>query len=367
MQSHYITPPPGGQLQQTIQSNPAVHFQVHPQTSPSSSLNPTYGFDSQQLLKHGRPGTSFNTNNPYLPPPVPSNCLTKIKNLEYVDFGSLLTSILPNAANMASITEGEDIEEFCLSQVQQPGAAATFRKKTARNAINNFATWVMAWNVFYETTLHFYPNKHHELFSYFKHICEYAVNHKFKFLAAYDKAHRIHIAAQKNLPPAVQASSWTKHCPSLYNLYLKENMSAQCSNFLGWGHHAKQCPNSQNNASFNSQQMNMMTPPPNPPQQPANQFRNGGQQSFNSANPINGSPNTNSSGKKSCFRYNKNIQCQFPCDYPHICQVCLQLGQRQNHPAWQCPQACKNCLPRGQYHPATQCPYKTSSGFRPTN
>ena len=334
------------QVQQPLPTQP-VHFQVHPPTSASSSLSPTYGFDSQQLLQHTRAGTTFNTNNPYLPPPVPINCMNKIKNLEYVDFGSLLTSILPNSANIASITEGEDIEEFCLSQIQQPGAAATFRKKSAKNPISNFSTWVMAWNVFYETTLHFYPEKHHDLFSYFKHITEYAVCHKFKFLAAYDKAHRIHIAAQKNLPPTVQTSSWTKHCPSLYNLYLKDNMSPQCSNCLGWGHVVKLCPKGQNIGVNTNQQTGIAALPTILPQQTTNQFRNAGQPSSNSANVANASPN-NSSNRKSCFRFNKGIRCEFPCHFPHICQLCLQLGQRQNHSA-------------------TQCPNATSTVFRPTN
>ena len=206
--SQSVPPQPtiAGQQLPSTSASPSVHFQVHPPTM-STNLSPTFGFDSQPLLQQGGTGASSAFNNPYIPPPVPNHCINKIKNLEYVDFGSILTAILPNSSNMASITEGEDIEEFCLSQIQQPGAAATFRKKSARNPINNFPTWVMAWNVFYETTLHFHPEKHYELFSYFKHISEFSVNHKFNFLAAYDKAHRTHIAAQKNLPPSVQTSS----------------------------------------------------------------------------------------------------------------------------------------------------------------
>ena len=312
-------------------TDPPVHFTINPVTSSAANLNPTFGFDSQQLLSNQ--GTSFNMKNPYLPPPIPAQCLTKIKNMDYVDFGSLLASILPNSLNMAMILEGEDDEEFCLSQIQTPGAAATFRKKSRRNAIANFPTWVMAWNVFYEATLHFHPDKHHELFSYFKHISEYAVSHKFKFLAAYDKAHRIHIAAQKDLPPIVQTSSWTRHCPSMYNLYLKDKMTAQCNNCMGWGHYENQCP--KNAAS-------VMSSPLLQPQslQVSGQFRNALQQEVaNTGSLANMAPNNKSANKATCFRYNKeDSTCQQSrCTYPHICKWCFQKGLRRNHPAYLCP------------------------------
>ena len=329
----------GVDIQNLVSYNPTtsqpIHFQINAPLGTTSNLNPTYGFDSQQLLQNA--GTSPNINNPYLPPPVPSQCLTKIKNSEYVEFGSLLASILPNSLNMAAITEGADDEEYCLSTTSTPGAAATFRKKARRNAITNFPTWVMAWNVFYETTLHYYPSKHHELFTYFKHISEYAVSHKFNFVAAYDKAHRIHIAAQRNLPPAAQTSSWTKHCPSLYNLYLKDNMLAQCNNCLGWGHHEKNCmqPQTSSTVSSNNPTAQPVTPfllqpqaPPQPMQQPSNQFRN----VSNTTNPV----NTNAS-RFTCFRYNKGRPCQLPCGFPHICKLCFQQGLRLVHPAFQCP------------------------------
>ena len=339
------------QPQVQLDNQPAVHLNIQPVNSNTSNLNPTYGFNNQQLISST--GTSFHANNPYLPPPVPAQCLTKIKNMEYVEFGSLLTNILPNSLSMAMITEGEDEEEFCLSQIQTPGAAATFKKKSRRNAISNFQTWVLAWNVFYETTLHFFPDKHHELFTYFKHISEYSVSHKFNFLAAYDKAHRVHIAAQKNLPASVQTSSWTKHCPSLYNLYLKNNTTAKCNNCLAWGHYEKQCPLQKNQNSL----FPFQTPPPIPPMppQPTNLFRNVPQQQqqhqATNSTKLNTATNNNSASnsaeKQTCFRYNKGRSCQqAQCTYPHICCNCLQQGFR---------------LP----HPATQCPNTTSTIFRP--
>ena len=317
-----------------------VQFLVHPTTTSTANLNPAYGFDSQQLLNNT--GTSFNINNPYLPPPISKECLTKIKNLDYVDFGALLTSILPNSLNMAMITEGEDDEEFCLSQISAPGAAATFRKKTRRNAIPNFPTWVMAWNVFYETTLHFFPEKHHQLFAYFKHISEYAVCHKFKFLAAYDKAHRIHIAAQRNLPSAAQTSSWTKHCPSTYNLYLKDNMIAQCNNCLGWGHIDKMCPKIQKESIAAPIPTFIQPQPPQP--QPTNSFRN-----VSSNSNLVSVANNASFGKSTCFRYNRGKPCQqAQCSFPHICRLCFQQGLRLNHPAFQCPNTTSTVFRPGQ-------------------
>ena len=81
--------------------------------------------------------------------------------MEFIDFGTLLFPVIPTAASMASITGGEDFEEYCLSQRQEQGAPARFTKKAARSPIMNYATWVFAWNVFYEATLHHHP--HHAL------------------------------------------------------------------------------------------------------------------------------------------------------------------------------------------------------------
>ena len=104
--------------------------------------------------------------------------------MEFVDFGTLLFPVIPTAASMASITGGEDFEEYCLSQRQEPGSSARFTKKAARSPIMNYATWVLAWTTFYKATLHHHPNMHHQLFSYFKHIAEFAPKYKFEYLAA---------------------------------------------------------------------------------------------------------------------------------------------------------------------------------------
>ena len=165
-------------LPQAQQQQPGVHFQIDPAVN-TGALSLAHGFNNHQLLNaQSYPGTSHvppPSNNPYLPPVISSTLMKQIKNGEYIDFGALLFPIIPTAASMASIAEGEDSEEYCLSQRQEPGSSARFIKKSARSPITNYATWVLAWNMFYEATLHHFPLMHYELFSYFKHIAEYAV------------------------------------------------------------------------------------------------------------------------------------------------------------------------------------------------
>ena len=188
------------------QPQQGIHFTIDPVVSANPA--PVHGFDSHQHLlpiaATGRENNAPHPNNPYLPPPLSTQVLNKIKNKEFVEFGAILFPIIPSASNMASVIEGEDAEEYCLSQSREPGSAATFIKKSSRSPIPNYATWVIAWNAFYEATLHYHPEMAYHLFSYFKHIAEYAQKYVFKYLAAYDRTHRIHIAAQRHLPSSVQ-------------------------------------------------------------------------------------------------------------------------------------------------------------------
>ena len=285
--------------------------------------------------------------------------MKQIKNGEYIDFGALLFPIIPTAASMASIAEGEDSEEYCLSQRQEPGSSARFIKKSARSPITNYATWVLAWNMFYEATLYHFPLMHYELFSYFKHIAEFAPNRKFEYLAAYDKTHRMHIAAQRDLPEIKRTSWWTKHDPSLYNTYLRDNMKAHCQKCLGYGHYEKQCAQASDNQTGNTQAANPSPQPTNnnyhnyntpPTQSQPSQFRNGqnqrnGGRQSNNTNLINVNPSSNT--RKYCFRFNRGESCRLPCDWPHLCYWC-----HKPHPDTRCPEKLHNNN-------------QTSTGFRP--
>ena len=333
-------------VHELAQSNLVAYNPANPQVeiNATNSLNPTYGFDSQQQLRSST-GTSLPTvggNNPYLPPPMSNAVATKIKGLLYVDFHELITPLLPTAINMAGITDGSDEGHYHLTQSQVPGGPVSFKKRATGSPISNYATWVMAWNVFYEATLHSHPNLHFELFSYFKHIAEYAVKHKFNYLLAYDKAHRMHIAAQKHLPPARQTASWTKFSPNLYNAYLRDNLLPQCNVCLAFGHFEKQCKdvNSAAGSQHSQAQVAQTTQlnwaaqqlPLPPTLSPAPQtFRNA------SSNPSTGPPS------KHCFRFNRGQPCRLPCHFSHTCNRCTK--------------------PAG--HAAINCPNTTTSGFRP--
>ena len=349
--SHLISNQQGGASIIPTPNQQAVHFNVDSMDTGNGAI---LGFDSHQHLQQAPSAGRINAvhpNNPYLPPPLTPQVLTKIRNKEYVDFGAILFPIVPSLSSMASVIEGDEAEEYCLSQGREPGSSASFVKRSARTPIPNYATWVLAWNAFYEATFHYYPEMAYELFTYFKHIAEYAHKYVFKYLAAYDKTHRMHIAAQRHLPASVQRSSWMKHDPSLFNSYLRDNMHPSCSNCFNYGHFDKQCPEPPNNnkrrqSNSNQQQQlhhaALVAPQPTnqpilPPQPPASsQFRNATPQSLlsNSSNLIN-IPRTKGGF---CFRYNKGDDCDTTnCKYAHLCRKCFEKGRTPGpHPAYQC-------------------------------
>ena len=228
-----------------------IHFQVAAGAAIPGTVNTNLtavpGFDSHQLLSASVQGNSPSpdiTNNPYIPPPITAALTAKIKKQEYVDLGEILACILPNTANMGAYTGtgGDDGEDYCLSQTQTPGTPLTFKKRSTRSPITNLASWSVAWNTFYEATLHYFPSMHYQLFSYFKHIIQYATNHKFTYLMAYDQTARLQIAAQRHLLPALQSTSWAKHSTALYNTYLRDNMKPQCSKCSAHDHFSNRCP-----------------------------------------------------------------------------------------------------------------------------
>ena len=336
----------------------AVHFNID-SVVPGHPA-PVHGFNSHQHLlpstTAGRANHPFHPNNPYLPPPVTPQILTKIRNKEYVDFGAVLFPIIPSPSSMASVIEGEEAEEYCLSQSREAGSAASFIKKSSRTAIPNYATWVLAWNVFYEATLHYYPDMAYELFCYFKHIAEYAQKYTFKYLAAYDRTHRVHIAAQRHLPVSVQTSSWTKHDPSLFNSYLRDNMHPSCGNCFTYGHFDKQCTLPATNSTKRRQNnSNQQYHPPAPvdysqfatsqnaPPLTPTQFWNA--QGSNAPQPLlSNSSNIINVPRSSvprpnapyCHRYNDGRRCNPPCDFTHACKKCFEAGRPAGHPRYLC-------------------------------
>ena len=312
-------------------NNQPIHFQVNP-TNPDplslvNNLAPVHGFDGQQHLLTGNNTSPLDAaSNPYIPPALTSALMAKIKKkLDYV-------------ANIGAYTRGEDGEEFCLSQVQSAGSQLTFKKRSTRAPLSNLSHWVHAWNIFYEATLHYHPSMHFQVFAYFKHIIQFATNHKFSFHMACDQTHRRQIAAQRHLPTSSQSASWITHNTVLFNTYLRDNMKAQCSKCLGYDHFAKQCPKATPLVSniinqqptyqqlSSTQQHWQAAAPPRPvtPQPPVNQqagqFRNASQNNTSrSPNLINVGRNQD---RNTCYRFNKGQFCRQPCNFPHVCNVC---------------------------------------------
>ena len=140
-------------------------------------------------------------SNTYNPPAIKASIIKHIEKHEFVDFPELLPPIaLPPSHTI-------------LTSDSQPS-----NKKPETPPITNFQTWVMAWNNFYQTKLHFNPNIHSELFTYFKLITEFSVKFKFSVVIAYDKAHRLKLASQAHLPSEHHTTTWRKMDDELFNL-----------------------------------------------------------------------------------------------------------------------------------------------------
>ena len=354
-------------------SNPATTIDFNIATASSTNnlapnLAPVLGFNAQHLLDNSNTTTNAAslTNmamNPYIPPPITSALMAKIKKLDNVDFGEILACISPNMSNMGAYTGGEDGDEYSLSSVQTAGSQLTFKKRSARAPIPNISHWGHAWNAFYEATLHHHPTMHFQLFTYHKHI-QFSINRKFSFLMAYDPTQRMQIAAQRHLPPAVQSASWVKHSMALFNTYLRDNMKPQCSKCLAYDHYAKQCTKNTvvntisqqqqqqpfpQHASYSQQHWQAVASRPNlsastvpqqpvmpqPPmmQPPNQQFRNAQQKPQHT---VPKSPNliniTRNQVQNPCYRFNKGQACRLPCNYPHVCNVC----NRPDHTGLNC-------------------------------
>ena len=335
-----------------------------------NALEPVHGFNSQQLLLNPTGASTFPgaETNPYLPPPMSQTVANKIKNLQFVDFHELINPLLPSAANMSGIAEGADEGLYHLTQSQVPGAPVSFKKHGSRSPITSFSNWIVAWNTFYEATLHYHPHMHSELFAYLKHISNFATKHKFEYLLAYDKTHRMQIAAQRSLGASRQSASWTKYSDTLFNTYLRNNPKPQCNRCFSYDHMEKRCPlnNAASPISFNQtitpthqwsvhhtllqqqQQQQQHLQQQQQHQQilaSPSQFRNVPPHEHRPS-PQLPVPSVSSQRPSYCFRFNRNERCRPTCQYVHRCST-------------------PGCDDSG--HNKTTCPKSLTTGFRPNH
>ena len=260
---------------------------------------------------------STTASNPYSPPGLKTATLNKIKKHEYVDFDDILPP--PPSTNCSNELLGFQLDD---------NNNRFLKPNQTKSKIRDYPSWVCAWNTYCQAYLHYHPDMHFNLFSYFKNIATIARKHKFESVYLYDKAFRHTLAAQHSLPPELCTVSWCKTNDELFNVYLRETLLPSCYHCSSFGHYASSCPYKTNPRS--STRYN------NPYSYVAEkQFRNDSQPQ-QSTFARNGNSNTrplSNTTNDICARYNQLGFCNKPpCQYRHICNKCYTTG----HPGSKC-------------------------------
>ena len=302
------------------------------------------GFCDNTNTLNNSTGMINSFQNPYAPPALKASVLTKIKKAEYVDFDNILPPP-PNINNNSGELLGFhfDSDNNLLLKPNQIKAK-----------IRDFLSWICAWNIFYQTTLHFFPQLHFELFSYLKIMCNFARKHKFTSFYAYDKSQRQTIAAQHNLPKHQKTTSWTAINEELFNNFLRDSHLPSCYHCATFGHYATACPyksntrNNYNRYHSNNSPYTYIADHNNTPSfrndsphqlnRQTNNTTTNRQQTYSTASNQNNEPEI-------CHRFNHNNGAcnKPPCRNLHICNKCLQPG-----------------------HPGSRCTNSTRTSFRPS-
>ena len=150
--------------------------------------------------------------NPYTPPALEAKTLAKVVKLEYVDFDILLPSPIQTTSE----------QSFEIEVTPDDNINITRNNKKSANKILDFPSWMCAWNLFTQATLHKHPQLQFVLFSYQKEFCHLVRRFKFEACYSYDKAQRKNIASQNSMPALSRTVSWDKRNEELYNIFLRQ-------------------------------------------------------------------------------------------------------------------------------------------------
>ena len=139
-----------------IQNIQPVHsFQLPPFMNNSNAVVNTGMFSSNLNELH----SSSDHTNPFIPPPLPVNILKKIEKDDFVSFEDLL----PSTPSTATTSRDEHFIDIDIES-----SASRLRQKEKSKRIINLSSWMLAWNNFMQTTLHFKPGRYFVLFCYQK-------------------------------------------------------------------------------------------------------------------------------------------------------------------------------------------------------
>ena len=124
--------------------------------------------------------------------------LNDIRNLQFVDFNSLL----PNALYDPMV----GTEDLLLAVNQLDSGAPLLSVQPARQQkrkINNSAAWLEAWNVYIRVMAHFHPHLIPDLLVYQDFMCALQRSYPTQSWLRYDTAFRLHLALDKTVSWAI--------------------------------------------------------------------------------------------------------------------------------------------------------------------
>ena len=112
------------------------------QRSISSAIPAALQGGGPELEGNFTPNLNFNLHNQYTPPPIKSSLLKKINNSEYIDFDELLP-------HPPAITT----DSFFGLEMDKTTSSLTLKQNKPKAKIRDFSSWMLAWNMFYQTVL----------------------------------------------------------------------------------------------------------------------------------------------------------------------------------------------------------------------
>ena len=322
MQIHNDTATAAQQQQQTIAAQQAIAAQLQAtgRLQPPIAIIPT----QTAATAHQPSSLSVDVNNnlPFEllhhqqhlsdnPPAILPSLVKKIKNREFINFDLLLPQT-------TAATPGEYSVQF-QSDGSNSTTALSLIPKTSSNTIkvHDFSLWLVAWNNFMRTYIHFFPLMAPQLAFYQSMICQYAHRYNFDEVYTFDRNFRARTASS----PLFR---WDRLDPELaaQHLCTFRPICFKCKQF---GHYATACPyhrpssgtttnRHQNQTQFNHPMMLPFRAPQRTTNQRFNTFRSSGAQ-------------------QPCYYFNNYGDCNRPtCTYNHICESCHGA-----HPKTHCP------------------------------
>jgi len=166
-------------------------------------------------------------------PPVSEKILKDIKNLQFVDFNTLLPHALYDPP-----TDGNNLL-FELNQSHDGAQMLSLQPaKQQKKKINNAVSWLEAWNIYIRAMAHFHPTLVPELLIYQDFICTLQRSYPSQSWLRYDTAFRLHIALDHTI-------SWSSIDDHAFNKFVRcaaASTKIKCFICASDNHLANTCP-----------------------------------------------------------------------------------------------------------------------------